>query len=1506
MRFPKIGRTRDGQGADVATPSIDVKDDLDKVWATAIEEFQRITNVTLPIGESAKFVEIRDQMHNAINQGQSKNKALAKQVLDKSMALLQNFGDIFASATSAVFPATGQCWNAISMVVGAAQSYHRILDGFVTLLERCLAFLEELFFFLDKKKKDGETYLDVHIRKPAYEILGLFLQVLASSYKLSRSKCEKLKMFLEVFLFNDDAGVAAYLSQFEEKVRQLTNRKVDVILQDVKGLAKYMVASDGERDRHFKEINDSLYRTVEAVGRIEATTQDIKSSQDREFSKQEKKAKLELIRDKLNIGPDQKPWKEQQQKIGLNRVPNTGIWLLRGNIVFRRWANVREKAVAAIILTGKSGYGKSFLCSHVISYLLDTYSQSDQLDRVFVAYYFRGNDRQMSLGACLRSLIYQLASDDPEFCEEMAKVLEKQSEFTQVKDLWNLVVSGPLKVLHGRTYYLCIDGYRSSKEDDRDDQALAEIVRSAMLQEHNVALRLFISTELEDIAKIPFDGRSRPPDITLGLPRKLARSYTYSGAFGIHADGTLSDGRLPNQDDLIRVARFRIDAMCRAKPDLRSLLDGMEFDVPERLAIAARGYYANLDSKLRQINAGESEERVKDIIDRADDDMDTTVKESIIALNASLTDKDIEHLNEMLAWIMGCHFPIHVDLLQAALYLAVDKNFMLRTLIDLKYSTLLKLDENDFVVLQSDDLKHILQASGTSRSETDSSQTKSLLHPSEVDLVDRFLKNICGDDLYARFDFSDFFNVKRGKGGNRETSIGVGSRNSLNIRILHRCLTALSTRKDDDRLEQLREYAASQWFKHMEEVDDFSEADEGLLRDIKRGIVAVLSDPKSIEIWWDPIRWDSQREICYEGSQFIDISKSILRTEDVALSYSEPADTEWVRSVTAEDGTGQHILYHLAMHMARKWFSLGYHLDELFSPDLFHLPYMMMKSGFKYDPSRGEVDNLKTFISWVREHVGAEIDEAHWKYAEGTAFQPFLSPDDVDEILEASLDAFRAAEDSVFDLRDLWPIPGYVGEAQFDKEQYAEALKSNLRCRELKSGVVGTGRSPLEEKNYLEEYVHSYLIDAACYERLDDSEAAATSYQEVMKHDIFWYGPRDQDMHEIAAESLFTLWNDNDNHTSILEMMQVWRQAEDGTHDIKYWLRKMGRNQDFHSHICFATIKMGRHQEVIEMYQYVLEQASDVTESDDFDELYHYYASILYYASSNDEDHDVAIEYWRDLLSTFRIQVGSIGSIDFDAFPAIVQRSLCKALIDKAVSQAAENSPEEADKYTSQLRALATKDDLNLPQLRNTEQDPRIALARLLIMQSKTEEAHYVAETIFRSIFEKWPDSEDEAAEGYVTLGCLLSVLDDNDSAVAAWNTGYEPIACQSCYDSWPDVTVFHCKQCLSLWLCADCHSDLLSDDLAPEICNKDHSFLEIPVYESSEQEGIGEDMVKVGDSVMRRKDWIDGLRARWNVTEEQLARRKADEEAEARASEVIGRRVNKWWKETRKQNSTV
>ena len=134
------------------------------------------------------------------------------------------------------------------------------------------------------------------------------------------------------------------------------------------------------------------------------------------------------------------------------------------------------------------------------------------------------------------------------------------------------------------------------------------------------------------------------------------------------------------------------------------------------------------------------------------------------------------------------------------------------------------------------------------------------------------------------------------------------------------------------------------------------------------------------------------------------------------------------------------------------------------------------------------------------------------------------------------------------------------------------------------------------------------------------------------------------------------------------------------------------------------------------MYRHVLEQLPDAPEDDNFNNLYHYYASVLYNASPNQEDHDAAIECWKDLLSTLRSREGSTGSVDLNALPAIIQKNLCKALMNEAISETSGHPSEQAAKYTGQLKAIVTEDEYSLPQLINTPQDPRIALARLLTM----------------------------------------------------------------------------------------------------------------------------------------------------------------------------------------------
>lgn len=477
--------------------------------------------------------------------------------------------------------------------------------------------------------------------------------------------------------------------------------------------------------------------------------------------------------------------------------------------------------------------------------------------------------------------------------------------------------------------------------------------------------------------------------------------------------------------------------------------------------------------------------------------------------------------------------------------------------------------------------------------------------------------------------------------------------------------------------------------------------------------------------------------------------------------------------------------------------------------------------------------------------------------------------------------------DLIPDMHDLWPIPGYMAAAHSALGEYSEALEKNTKCRELKSRLVETERGRKDGSNYLEEYWNSYLLDAEIYRKRGDLEIAATCYQKVIKGDVFWNSSYGLDMHEYAAQNLFAYWNTQEDHASILEMLQTWRQSVEGTNGIRYWLLKMGTNSDFHSSISSATIRTGQHQEVIEMYRYVLDQALDAHKNDNFNKLYYYYASLLYYASPNEEDHDAAIEYWKDLLSILHKKEESAAIINLDALPAIVQRSLCNALIEEAVSKTTRHLFWGV-KYTNELRNLVTSDEYSFPQLQNTPQDPRIALAMLLNMQGESDEAHSVAQTMLRSIFETWPDAEDEVDNRYTTLRRLLSAIGDNNDAVAAWYVDTESVTCQNCFEDWPDVTIYLCKQCLAQWLCSDCHSSVLSDALTPGKCSKKHSFIEISECGSSDREDIGDGMVKVGDSIMARKDWLDALRTRWNVTKEQL-------KAEARASVVIGRSVLRW-----------
>lgn len=126
--------------------------------------------------------------------------------------------------------------------------------------------------------------------------------------------------------------------------------------------------------------------------------------------------------------------------------------------------------------------------------------------------------------------------------------------------------------------------------------------------------------------------------------------------------------------------------------------------------------------------------------------------------------------------------------------------------------------------------------------------TVTKLAQAEIDLCSHIVKNVCGEHVYSRFKFDDFFHSLAGK---QQFTVRIDGEDALNVFIARSLLQVLCEHKEEIHLEPLREHAAI-WFyeylKYFVEKLDYFEPDREHLSIIGAKLSYVLYDTKGIEL----------------------------------------------------------------------------------------------------------------------------------------------------------------------------------------------------------------------------------------------------------------------------------------------------------------------------------------------------------------------------------------------------------------------------------------------------------------------------------------------------------------------------------------------------------------------------------------------------------------------------------------------------------------------------------
>lgn len=251
---------------------------------------------------------------------------------------------------------------------------------------------------------------------------------------------------------------------------------------------------------------------------------------------------------------------------------------------------------------------------------------------------------------------------------------------------------------------------------------------------------------------------------------------------------------------------------------------------------------------------------LKSVIDGLSTDQDFDLVDfQIRHLNQVLGRNEIQDLNEILPWIVlpNREWP-RMKQLEDILILkrGIPALKPLKTYITDTFFALLDFD---------DDLDTSARVNGHYRAKFNISEQSSVsnfteqhhdegrmpnrLHPSEIQLIERFLQKFCDDDLYEKFGFEEFFKQKKDP---QESGIHFDPI-SRHMKMITACLMS-TAREDRKTFASLRDYTAKWLPWHLSEIrpEMLSDSQMQLMANIIPQLCKFFEDNETVKFWMVP------------------------------------------------------------------------------------------------------------------------------------------------------------------------------------------------------------------------------------------------------------------------------------------------------------------------------------------------------------------------------------------------------------------------------------------------------------------------------------------------------------------------------------------------------------------------------------------------------------------------------------------------------------------------------
>lgn len=230
---------------------LSAEDDLNVVWKQVIDEYLKAAKWSKEDREALNenILTVTNVIDNIKPHKDvpADTTSKAKRIVKTTLVCIQQFGDIIATATSAVLAPSQQCFDAVNFVIKSTQKTTEFFEALTTLMERIYVFLESLTVYLADESiaansgrgTEKNSTLDPRLRPRVYQVLEHFFSIMILFHEIAEHpKKSHIKVFLKSLVYGEDDRIKVALATLETSISDITKIQITVIGQDLRGAAR--------------------------------------------------------------------------------------------------------------------------------------------------------------------------------------------------------------------------------------------------------------------------------------------------------------------------------------------------------------------------------------------------------------------------------------------------------------------------------------------------------------------------------------------------------------------------------------------------------------------------------------------------------------------------------------------------------------------------------------------------------------------------------------------------------------------------------------------------------------------------------------------------------------------------------------------------------------------------------------------------------------------------------------------------------------------------------------------------------------------------------------------------------------------------------------------------------------------------------------------------------------------------------------------------------------------